>query len=97
MTSIMDDMNFIKQKSDEIRGICTEPDELAEIVHEQAEERCTECGWNTTVSDELAAERPEAIRTAVDDWDDTGVMLRECPWCNALTNDNPHTFGNLIK
>lgn len=78
MTSIFDDMAYIKDKSDSILG---DPRESQEIVHDTAKERCNSCSWNTTVSDDEPIIKPLYRQIAEDDFIPTGNTYRACPWC----------------
>jgi len=67
------------------QSICGDRMESDEIIFESANEKCTECGWNTLASDSDSITRTREKRVEVDHWIETDETEQLCPWCSAPT------------
>ncbi len=58
------------------------PDQ-ADIIHDQADEGCPDCAWNSIISDEDSITKHREQQIAVDDWKVLDETYQCCPWCGS--------------
>ena len=63
-------------------GILRACPDQADIISDQADERCPDCAWNSTISDEDSITKHRERRVDVDHWVELDETDQYCPWCD---------------